>query len=652
LPIKPQNEIEESRMRLRILTTGDLHAHLNTHDYYGTSPDQMRGLTRVASLIKEARRETPNTLLFDNGDLLQGDVIGDVIARAWQNRAASQPPSPEDSQAWPAGRPNPVMAAFNALEYDAATLGNHDFNFGLPYLHDVLAGANHPVVTANLVVELGSTPLHDTHLLPPYVILNRDLLDSHGNTHPLKIGVIGVLPPQTVAWDHKHLAGKVVARGVTETVRAFLPQMREDGADLIVVLAHTGFVEDAAGDSPYAEQAALALAQIEGIDLLVAGHTHHAFPSHDLPRHDDIDPLRGTVAGTPTVMAGLYGSHLGVADFDLVRACGRWQVAAARTQAWPVSERGPDRQTRALVADDPAIGAIIAPAHAATLAHLAQIVGSTAQGLHSYFSFLRADPCLQIVADAQSRHIRQVLAGTEHEGLPILSAVAPFRIGGRSGPEAFIDIPAGPLTVADVANLYLYPNFCCAMRVTGAQIAEWLELSAGVFRQIAPGQRDQLLIDETQPSYNFDVIYGLTYEIDLTSAARYHTGGRLAAPLSRRIRNIRLDGKPLLAEQPLIIATNDYRASGAFAVAGATRDAAVYSSTLDSRELLRELLSESRPFAPPALPVWRFAPMPVQTGAVLRTGPRARDHLIEIAEFSPTPLGIDDDGFLRLGLTL
>ncbi len=634
---RQETTVPKGRVRLRILTTGDLHAHLTAFDYFTESERPTQGLTRVASLIRDARAQAPNTLLFDNGDLLQGATLGDVCAQAWED-------------GWPKDYVHPAMAAFNALKMDAATLGNHDFNFGLGYLRDVLEGAHHPVVTANLATALGETPAQDRHLLPPYVILDREVVDDQGRIHPIRIGVIGVVPPQTVAWDHKHLAGKVVARGAAETVRAFVPQMRAQGADLVVVLAHTGFAETGDPDCPEAEHAALAVARVAGVDLMVAGHTHHAFPSQDLPAHPEIDGARGTVAGTPTVMAGQHGSHLGLADFDLIRADGRWLVTSARTEARPVFRRNGEG-VEALVEEDRALVEVIAPAHAATRAHMAKVVGISARPLHSYFSMLRPDACLQIVAQAQSDHITSALRGTVHEGLPILSAVSPFRAGGRGGPDAYTEIPEGPITIADIANLYLYPNICCALRVTGAQVADWLEQSAGAFQQIIQGQHDQPLLDPTYPSYNFDVLYGLTYEIDLAQPARFSVDGRLVCPESHRVHDLRLEGKPVDPAQDFIVACSDYRASGAGRFAGAQRETVIYEAPVETRTLIADMLGSKPPFDPVLREVWRFKPM-ADTSALLRTGPRAIRYLSELSNSSADPIGLDDAGFLQLRLAL
>lgn len=641
-PIAPPEQI--GRITLRVLATGDLHAHLTSFDYYKNSVCDIHGLTRIASLIREARAQEPNCLLFDNGDLLQGSVLGDVAAQNWKTEHW-------EAECRKKGQSHPAVAALNALKTDAATLGNHDFNFGLDFLRNALDGAQYPVVSANLATELGNTPQADHHLLPPYVILDREVADATGKRHPIRIGVLGVLPPQTILWDYKHLHGKAVARGIAETVQAFVPEMRAEGADLIVVLAHTGFSDIDDPHCPKSEHAALAVARVSGIDLMIAGHTHHAFPSHDLPAQTDIDPARGTVAGTPTMMSGQHGSHLSVADLNLVRADGRWLVTGARTEARPIFRRNRTHEIEVLVADDPEIKALLEPAHQATIEHMSKVVGVSAQPLHSYFSLLGADAALQVVAEAQSQHIRTALAGTRHEGLPIISAVAPFRAGGRGGPEAFTEIPSGPVTRADIANLYLYPNICSALRLTGAQVAEWLEQCAGIFHQIEPGRKNQTLLDPAVPSYNFDVLYGLTYKIDLSQPARYTADGHRAHSTARRIRDLKFNGRAIDPTENLIVVSNDYRASGAGNFTGASRENVIYDAPCSTRELLYARFAAEARYDPVLTEVWRFRAMP-NTSVILQTSPRAVEFLPELAQLAVSPIGLDEAGFLRLAVAL
>ena len=247
---------------LRIMETTDLHVHVWPYDYYSDRAVDTVGLARTAAHIADIRSEATNSLLLDNGDFLQGNPMGDYIA---YERGMKD------------GDMHPIITAMNTVGFDASTLGNHEFNYGLDFLMKSLAGANFPIVSANVVKERGASPTADTTLVKPYVILDRELTDGAGEKHPIRIGLIGFVPPQIMNWDRKHLEGNVTARDILETARAYVPQMREEGADIIIALSHSGI--GSADETDLMENASVPLAAIDGIDALVTGHSHLVFTS-------------------------------------------------------------------------------------------------------------------------------------------------------------------------------------------------------------------------------------------------------------------------------------------------------------------------------------------------------------------------------------
>ncbi|MEO0694136.1 MAG: bifunctional 2',3'-cyclic-nucleotide 2'-phosphodiesterase/3'-nucleotidase, partial [Pseudomonadota bacterium] len=451
------------------------------------------GLARTAAHVADIRAEATNSLLVDNGDFLQGNPMGDYIA---YERGMKE------------GDMHPVITAMNTLGFDASTLGNHEFNYGLDFLMKSLDGADFPVVSANVAKTLGGSPTEDDTLVPPYVILDRMLTDGAGEAHPIRIGLIGFVPPQIMNWDRRHLEGNVSARDILETAQAYIPQMREEGAEIILALSHSGIGSADATDGM--ENASVPLAAIDGIDGLMTGHSHLVFPS---PSYDDfaaVDTTTGTIHGKPATMGGFWGSHLGVIDLLLERDGNTWRVAGHSVETRPVSQRNEDRSITALVDSDTAILDAVAQDHEETLAYVRRAVGKTDAPLHSYFALVADDPSVQIVSIAQKWYVEQMLAGSQYAGLPVLSAAAPFKAGGRGGPEYFTDVPAGDVAIKNVADLYLYPNTVRAVKVTGAELRDWLERSVGIFNQVEPGAGDQVLLNPDFPSYNFDVIDGVT----------------------------------------------------------------------------------------------------------------------------------------------
>lgn len=604
--------LSRDQTHLRLLQTTDVHVNLLPYNYFADEPDPQIGLSQLSSLIRSARQETPNTLLLETGDFLQGTPLGDLFAE--KN---------------PHGGPNhPALTMMNALGYDAGTLGNHEFNYGLPFLTEVLKGASFPFVLANAALRQGECPEQDQTFLPPFTILERELSDAAGELHRLKIGVIGFVPPQIAIWDRRHLEGRLSLRGITQAARAFVPLLRKAGADIVIALNHSGI--GAPEDIALQENASIPLAAVEGIDVVLCGHQHGRFPGPQYAGIEGVDAEKGTLHGKPAVMAGFWGSDLGVIDLALARdPDGRWRISHHRSFLQPI----PQESDMDLPSD-------LHQDHTETLSHIRTAVATTQQPLNTYFTFLGFDLATRAVAMAQLDAARHKLGAA---GLPILSAAAPFRAGGHAGPLNFTDVPAGPLTLRGIADLYLFPNTLSVLKVTGAQVRDWLERAAGKFLQIRPGQPDQTLLNASFPSYNCDIVLGLDYEIDLTQPARFSVAGELIDPAAHRICNLRHEGRPLREDQQFLIATNSYRAGGGGAFAGIPPGELVLSTPDEIRSVLLDWMRQRPDLDIAPRLNWRFAPVP-GASILLHSSPKARDYIPSV----PLPLidiGVDEDGF-------
>ncbi|WP_282078319.1 bifunctional 2',3'-cyclic-nucleotide 2'-phosphodiesterase/3'-nucleotidase [Epibacterium ulvae] len=623
-----------NQVHLRLMETTDLHVHVFPYDYYADKPRDTVGLARTASIVKDIRAEATNSLLLDNGDFLQGNPMGDYIAY---------------EKGLKEGDTHPVIAAMNAVGFDASTLGNHEFNYGLEFLGKALAGASFPVVCANIAKEVGATPREDKTLLKPYVIMDRTVTDGAGNSHQIKVGLIGFVPPQVMNWDRRHLEGNVQARDILECARAYVPEMKEKGADVIIALSHSGIGE--ANETEGMENASVPLAAVEGIDAIMTGHSHLVFPSSSYADFAGVDADKGTIHGKPATMGGYWGSHMGLIDLMLERDGNGWRVVGHASEARPISQRNEDRSITALVESQPDVLAAAQADHDGTLAYVRRAVGKTDAPLHSYFALVADDPSVQIVSIAQTWYIEQMLKGTEHEGLPILSAAAPFKAGGRGGPEYYTDVPKGDVAIKNVADLYLYPNTVRAVRVTGQQVKDWLERSAGAFNQVEAGKADQLLLNEEFRSYNFDVIDGVTYEIDLSQPSMFGPKGELLDAATNRIVNLQYNGAALDLDAEFIVATNNYRASGGGDFPGAKGDTIVFEGPDTNRDVIVRYIVEKGTISPRADANWKFTALP-GTSVLFDTGPKATDYADSVPGVSIAPAGEGPNGFARFKIDL
>ncbi|WP_165352819.1 bifunctional 2',3'-cyclic-nucleotide 2'-phosphodiesterase/3'-nucleotidase [Loktanella sp. IMCC34160] len=588
---------QRTRAQLRILATTDLHAHLMPYDYFVDKPVSHFGLAMTASLVRQMRRESRNCLLFDNGDFLQGTPLSDLIIETRSNDPDCLHPS---------------IAAMNSLGYDAACVGNHEFNYGLDILDCVAQSARFPLLSANVLRKVGATPLEDETLLPPSVILDRTIATTEGRWLPLRVGVIGLTPPQVIDWDRQRLANTLQTRDMIEAARAHVPELRRRGADIVVALCHSGIGAEC--HKPGMENAIVPLAAIPGIDAIIGGHTHLVFPGPAIPASGPVDPVRGTIHGTPVVIAGSLGSHLGVIDLTLERTDCVWSPRKdTSTAAWPIARRKQDNSFEPLVPTDPDIIASVNEAHEVTLAHIRRPIGETEVPLHSYFSRVMPDQTLAVIADSQRSVMQDLLAGSAFEHLPLVIAVAPFRAGGLTGVDNYVDIAPGPLTLRNAAELYPYPNTICAVEVSGAALLEWLLQTTDCFRQVATGQADALLLNEDLPSYTFDTFDGIDYRIDV------------AAPVgsAQRIRDPKINGQPLAPNARIIVAASSYRAGGGgdFGMLGQAN--VIRETRTAARDILINHIRRSGPINPAPRDGWRLAAVAKSSGLFL-SNPRAR----------------------------
>ncbi len=576
----------ESTVNLRILETSDIHVNLMNYDYYQTKTDNKVGLVQTATLVNKAREEAKNSVLFDDGDALQGTPLGDYVANK-----INDPKKPVDPS-----YTHPLYRLMNLMKYDVISLGNHEFNYGLDYLNKVISKTEFPVINSNVYKDdKDNNEENDQNYFKPYHVFEKEVEDESGQKQKVKIGVMGFVPPQVMNWDKANLEGKVKAKDIVETAKKMVPKMKAEGADVIVALAHSGV--DKSGYNVGMENASYYLTEVPGVDAVLMGHSH--------------TEVKDVFNGVPVVMPGVFGSNLGIIDMQLKKVNGKWEVQ--KEQSKPQLRPIADSKGNPLVQSDQHLVNEIKDDHQATIDYVNTAVGKTTAPINSYFSLVQDDPSVQLVTNAQKWYVEKLFAEngqySKYKGIPVLSAGAPFKAGGRNGATYYTDIPAGTLAIKNVADLYVYPNTLYAVKVNGAQVKEWLEMSAGQFNQIDPKKtEEQPLVNIGYPTYNFDILDGLKYEIDVTQPAKYDKDGKVVNANTNRIVNMTYEGKPVADNQEFIVATNNYRGSSQ-TFPGVSKGEVVYQSQDETRQIIVKYMQETPVIDPAADKNWTFKPI-------------------------------------------
>lgn len=595
---------------IRLLATTDLHGHLRAYDYTSDRAQPGTGLSGIATLIRQARAEAQQTgqatVLLDNGDTLQGTPLASLLAKA------------------PVTPGNAIVACLNALAYDAVGVGNHDLDHGQTYLADVARALEMPMICSNIKGALNDA-------VQTSALISCAIPDGKGSTKRLKLGVLSLLPPLTGVWNRHVLGADTEIAGAVDCLNAKIPDLRAQGADLVVVLAHMGVGH--MQSAPNAEEVALALVDVEGIDALITGHTHRRLPGPDYQGRVGVDANAGRLRGVPAVMAGHGGSDLAVLDLRVTEEDGRWRVVDHHAEL--------RRNTPETPLDDH-IMALSAAAHEATRTALSRPVARVKKPLHNFFALLGPTGPGRLLARTKARIVRDALRGSRYADLPLLASAAAHTSGGRAGPDHYLHIPAGQMLQRHIAGLDPYSNQVLARLITGAELQRWLEHSALIFAQIARDQPDQSLIDPTIPGFHFDTIFGVQYDIDPTMPS---------GPGSGRIRNLRWQGTPVAADQEMVIATNQFRAAGGGGFLATPRERILMRKPALTAEDFSREVAETGHDVWPAEPAWRFAP-DLGLHATILTSPVAAQYLDDIAHLSPEILDITCEGFARLRVHL
>lgn len=515
------------RVQITVLGTTDLHGNIYPLDYYTDAPDN-RGLAKIATLIKRARKENPNSILIDSGDTTQGTPL-----EYYHNKKNNQPP-------------DPMMLVMNSLGYDAMAIGNHDYNFGLTVQGKARSEAKFPWLSAN-TYSTGSQQPH----FQPYIIKELG---------GVRVGVLGLTTAGIPNWENvKNYAGLEFREPLAEA-RKWVPIMRDkERADLVVIAMHMGIEEDLRtgevnpGQVPFENQAVAIAKAVPGVDAIFMGHTHRDIPAV-------------MINGVLLTQANHWGRHLARADFYLQKDGGKWRVYAKAARTIPVDDK---------VEADPDALKLAEPYDRETQAWLSRPIGESALDLSASEARFRDSAILDLI------HRVQLDVGQAD-----ISMAAVFNPNAK--------IARGPVTVRDIAGLYVYENTLVVVEVTGQQLKDALEHSAKYFKAYEAGKRPAELVDEKIPAYNFDIAEGVTYDLDLRR------------PRGERIQNLRFKGNPVTPGQKFKLATNNYRVNGGGGYTMYKDAPVVYRSSDEIRELIIDWVERNKNVPSEATGNWRI----------------------------------------------
>ncbi|KIF70357.1 nucleotidase [Streptomyces sp. AcH 505] len=504
------------RYSFTVLGTTDLHGNALNWDYFtdkefDDAAHNDVGLAKISTMVDGIRRERGrrNTLLIDAGDTIQGTQLSYYYAKVDPITAKHGPV-------------HPMAQAMNAIGYDAAALGNHEFNYGIPVLRKFEEQCDFPLLGANALDAKTLRPA-----FAPYVI--KKLRTPQGRE--VRVAVLGLTNPGIAIWDKVNVQGKMTFPGLEEQAAKWVPKLRSMGADVVIVSAHSG----ADGTSSYGDQvpyvenaAALVAEQVPGIDAILVGHAHVEIPERRVVNKE---------SGKEVVLSEplKWGQRLTVFDFDLVWERGGWSVERVASKVLNSNTAVEDKKITKMLSGE----------HRKVVAYVNQVIGTSSVTMTTAEAAWKDEPIIDLINHVQTETVKAALAGGEYAALPVLSQASCF--------SRTAVIPAGNVTIKDAAGLYPFENTLEARLLTGAQIQEYLEFSARYYVQTAAGapvDPAKLTNAGNTPDYNYDAVSGLTYEIDI------------AKPAGSRIANLRFEGNALDPAARFVLAVNNYRASG------------------------------------------------------------------------------------------
>lgn len=519
--ISPVNLItafaETQETKIQVLATSDLHGRFYPWEYASDAAISSGSMTKVATLVKQLREQNPNTILVDNGDTIQDNssylFLKDAV--------------------------HPMMLGMNEMGYDTFTLGNHEFNYGIPTLENVVKGLTNTAVLCGNVYKPNGERLGQ-----PYKIVEKN---------GIRIAIIGMVTPHITKWDGPNLKGYNVTNPVEET-KAVIKELKDGNkADVFIASMHMG-IESEYGNGDSAREIAEANPELS---LIIAGHAHSKIVGEKVNNAYITEP-------------GKSGEQLSVAELTVKEDGGKYTVTAATSKL--MDTKG--------VADDEALKAKLQPYHDRALVDARQVIGKLEGGelapKQEFKGITQAQvqdsAVVDLILDTQMHYAKNVPTGAHH-----VSGAALF--------DSNANIVPGEIKKADTSKVYKYDNWLMTLKVNGAQLKKYMEWSAGYYNTFKPGDLT-ISFNKDIRMYNYDMFGGVKYEVNI------------AKEPGTRIENLTyMDGSAVKDTDEIYLTVNNYRAntqllneaSGLFKGEGVQ---VVYDSSAEPISAVRDFIRE------------------------------------------------------------
>ncbi|PKG23212.1 bifunctional metallophosphatase/5'-nucleotidase [Niallia nealsonii] len=470
-------------IKITILLTSDVHGNIYPLNYGDNKPAPL-GLAKVAELIEKERMKSDHIVVIDNGDLIQGTPLTYHYVHFLGEKK------------------NPMIQALNTLQYDAAVIGNHEFNYGLPVLKNAVKESKFPWLCANILDKKTGHPFLGT----PYIIKN---------VGPFKLAVLGITTHYIPNWENPNHIEGLEFRDALLSAKEWTAKIKEEEQpDIMIISYHGGFERDILTGEPTEaltgeNQGYQICEEIENLDVLLTGHQHRM--------------LTGSVHETEIIQASNNGSVLGKVTLVLSE---EGKIIEKHSELLSAADAAPDKRV---------------------MTFAAEYESSTQKWLDMPMGFIDGDMEVHDPLEIRLKDssLIEFINTIQMDAAKVkISNTALFN---NDSPGFKSNV-----TMRDIVSNYIYPNTLKVLALTGQDIREALEQTAKYFtlnEQGNPVVSEAFLYPKPQ-HYNYDMWEGVEYILDISK------------PVGERVVKLDFEGKEIEEQNTYEVVMNNYRAGG------------------------------------------------------------------------------------------